>query len=372
MYFTYYNIPPNPVQTAFTGSLKRLHVLKAKQDDRNARIRPGIPPTKLGGGGLKPTRRRPFSWTIGAAIMDKRQKPRIRAMYHPISHGTACQQPGVPRKTPSSARPTIREPQGGAPPERTSTKDADTVPTRRTSFGASCELRVEPPAGTDAEKPNMRSNSTRRPSAPATVRGVLMSPSTSEEGVGEKMADVVESRRSRSSKGCEMRVVEREDDGLGDQSGNAAAELLSGNGAAEMPERCPDAFQSLAIRPVIEELEAMDSNWPQNHSAVELAQGVNLMRVDLVPLLSTSFGPSSSPIPNPGQVSAAKTHKIIMEKCCNDAMQKLKNGCVVCWARGFHNWNTHFYNNCKEPCVHDSDDGWNAFKNAFEMGGGWC
>ncbi|KAJ7672047.1 hypothetical protein B0H14DRAFT_3178435 [Mycena olivaceomarginata] len=92
MYFTYYNIPPNPVQTAFTGSLKRLHVLKAKQDDRNARIRPGIPPTKLGGDGLKPTRRclhstcpdilhesvtnshpkRPFSWTIGAAIMYKR------------------------------------------------------------------------------------------------------------------------------------------------------------------------------------------------------------------------------------------------------------------------------------------------------------
>ncbi|KAJ7310728.1 hypothetical protein DFH08DRAFT_1088107 [Mycena albidolilacea] len=61
-----------------------------------------------------------------------------------------------------------------------------------------------------------------------------------------------------------------------------------------------------------------------------------------------------------------------MEKCCNDAMQKLKNGCVVCWARGFHNWNTDFYNNCKEPCIHDSDDGWNAFKNAFEMGGGWC
>ncbi|KAJ7690318.1 hypothetical protein B0H14DRAFT_2652449 [Mycena olivaceomarginata] len=26
--------------TAFTGSLKQLHVLKAKQDDRNARIRP--------------------------------------------------------------------------------------------------------------------------------------------------------------------------------------------------------------------------------------------------------------------------------------------------------------------------------------------
>ncbi|KAJ7854213.1 hypothetical protein B0H14DRAFT_3136647 [Mycena olivaceomarginata] len=63
---------------------------------------------------LKPTRRyvRPMS----------RQKPRIRAMYHPITHGTVCQQPGVPRKTPSSARPTIREPQGGAPPERTSTK----------------------------------------------------------------------------------------------------------------------------------------------------------------------------------------------------------------------------------------------------------
>jgi hypothetical protein len=53
-----------------------------------------------------------------------------------------------------------------------------------------------------------------------------MSPSTSEEGVGEKMADVVESRRSRSSKGCEMRFVEREDDGLGDQSGNTAPTLF--------------------------------------------------------------------------------------------------------------------------------------------------
>jgi hypothetical protein len=90
------------------------------------------------------------------------------------------------------------------------------------------------------------------------------------------MADVVESRRSGSSKGCEMRVVEREDDGLGDQSGNTAAELLGGNGAGEMPERCPDAFQSLVIRPVIEELETMDSNRPPNHSAVELVQGVNL------------------------------------------------------------------------------------------------
>jgi hypothetical protein len=38
------------------------------------------------------------------------------------SEGTARQQPGVPRKTPSSARPTIREPQGGAPPERPLTK----------------------------------------------------------------------------------------------------------------------------------------------------------------------------------------------------------------------------------------------------------
>jgi hypothetical protein len=105
-------------------------------------------------------------------------------------------------------------------------EDTETIPTRRTSFGASFELRVEPPAGTDAEKLNMRSNSTRRPSAPATVQGVLMSPSTSEEGVGEKMADVVESRRSRSSKGCEMRFVEREDDGLGDQSGNTAPTLF--------------------------------------------------------------------------------------------------------------------------------------------------
>ncbi|KAJ6592540.1 hypothetical protein B0H19DRAFT_1224467 [Mycena capillaripes] len=76
------------------------------------------------------------------------------------SEGTARQQPGVPRKTPSSARPTIREPQGGAPPERTNVNERILKVWLERNMG--CKL------STDAEKPNTRSNSTCRPSAPAT------------------------------------------------------------------------------------------------------------------------------------------------------------------------------------------------------------
>ncbi|KAJ7797408.1 hypothetical protein B0H14DRAFT_3157514 [Mycena olivaceomarginata] len=92
MYFTYYNIPPNPVQTAFTGSLKRLHVLNKtigmREFDQeslpqagrwwfeaNEKVVHSTCPDILHDGVTNSHPRRPFSWTIGAAIMYKRYCP---------------------------------------------------------------------------------------------------------------------------------------------------------------------------------------------------------------------------------------------------------------------------------------------------------
>ncbi|KAJ7939629.1 hypothetical protein B0H13DRAFT_2300317 [Mycena leptocephala] len=78
---------------------------------------------------------------------------------------------------------------------------------------------------------------------------------------------------------------------------------------------------------------------------------------------------------NPGQVAAEKVQKDTMEKLCNKTLDLLRSGCPTCWARGYANWNTHFWNKCGEVCAGDNDEGWNVFKDTWTMpnyNNGWC
>ncbi|KAJ7091578.1 hypothetical protein C8R44DRAFT_954854 [Mycena epipterygia] len=75
---------------------------------------------------------------------------------------------------------------------------------------------------------------------------------------------------------------------------------------------------------------------------------------------------------DPGQAAAEKVQKDTMEKLCNTVLTLLRSGCPTCWTHGYTNWNTHFWNKCGEVCAGDNDEGWNVFKDTWDMPHGWC